>query len=689
MKHLYTSFRIKLALLFVICTCLSISAPLARAGDTVLARVELTGTVDQLGLPVHAHLQGGDGVDYALVIAPEKTIRDTGSRYTILDTAPVVRDGQGYIIALERIDGARKKAAAGFHVLMDDGRNIVVKLHARQTTALAKLGFELEWLDAVPMVFKKPTAKTAPVRAAASIVYDATIAGMIHDVTQATLEQYIGNITGETPVNIGGSSYTITTRHTSSGTPIEKATQYMYEFMQGLGLSVSYHNWTYWFTSNRNVIGEKTGSVKPNEIVLITAHLDSLPSSGPAPGADDNGSGSVAVMTLAEIFSTQDFERTLRFVFFTGEEQGLYGSKKYADAVSSAGDNIVAVYNMDMLAWDDIGGPTLRLHTRTTSSSGYNDDMVLANTFVDVVNTYGLSTGLTPIIDSDGITASDHSPFWNKGIPAILAIEDDEDDFCDNYHTANDKMSTLNFTYFTNYVKASLGTCAYLAAPLTLRPDFTFNASGLTVSFTDTSDTIPGSTITERVWQFGDSTLSTQLNPTHTYAAPGSYTVSLSLSDDQGNSRSIFKPITVTNTLNYCDANSTNYSYEWIKEVIIGTYIQVSQASGYSDFTDTVFQFTKGVGKSVSLSPGFSSSTYTENWRIWIDLNQDGDFEDAGEMVMEGSGTSTVTGTITIPATASEGYTRMRVAMQYGSAPSPCGAFEYGEVEDYTVKISN
>ena len=76
-----------------------------------------------------------------------------------------------------------------------------------------------------------------------------------------------------------------------------------------------------------------------------------------------------------------------------------------------------------------LSGPTLRLHTRTTSNPGYPGDRAIADVFVDVVSNYGLSGSLTPIIDPDGITASDHSPFWNKGYSAILAIEDDEDDF--------------------------------------------------------------------------------------------------------------------------------------------------------------------------------------------------------------------------------------------------------------------
>jgi hypothetical protein len=429
----------------------------AQPEPLMLARVEVTDGVDALGLPVYAHLQDAAGKEYALVIAPVSQLDQAGVDYRILDTEA---SGSAYVVALERRPGARQQAAQVVDVLLDDGLHIVGRAKLEQAEALAELGFDIQRLDDVPMILG------APVRLAAeplAVEYDPTVAEMVNQVQQTTLYTYDGNLSGEWPVSIGGSDYTITTRYTRSGTPIQNATQYVYEHMQALGLTVSYHDWTRGSTSNRNVIGEQTGTTQPGEIVLITAHLDDVPSTGLAPGADDNASGSAAVMVAADILSQYELERTVRFIFFTGEEQGLYGSQEYADLVYDAGENIVAVYNMDMIAWDDLDGPTLRLHTRTTSSSGYPGDRAIADLFVDVVNTYGLSTSLTPIIDPDGVTASDHSPFWSKGYSAILAIEDDQDDFCDYYHTVNDTLFTLNMTYFTNYTKASVGTAAYLA----------------------------------------------------------------------------------------------------------------------------------------------------------------------------------------------------------------------------------
>lgn len=501
----------------------------AESNPAVLAKVEVVGMVDQLGVPVYAHLQDANGFDYALVVSTKNQMDSLNLKYRILAVIKADTKASDFVVALERISGARILATNTVTVLFDDGKHIIAKADEAQTETLAAMGFEINRLPEDPMVFK--VYRKLAVEEALAVDYDPNVQAMINSISQSTLHTYTGNLSGEWAVNIGGADYTISSRHTNSGTSIQKATQYVYEFLQGLGLSTSYHNWTYGSYSNRNVVGEKAGTVSPTEIILVTAHLDSMPSGSFSPGADDNASGSVGVMALAEAMNSYDFERTVRFVLFTGEEQGLYGSKRYASAVSS--ENIVAVYNMDMIAWDSTGGPTLRIHTRTSSNPGYSADMELANTFTDVVSTYGMSSNLTPIIDSDGVSASDHASFWNEGFAAILAIEDDVNDFCDYYHTTNDRLSTLNMDYFTNYVKASLGTVAHLAFLPTSGPraNFSYSINDLAVSFTDTSTNSTG-TNTSWYWEFGDGATSTVQNPNHTYSAYGNYDVSLTVTDD-------------------------------------------------------------------------------------------------------------------------------------------------------------
>jgi hypothetical protein len=142
-------------------------------------------------------------------------------------------------------------------------------------------------------------------------------------------------------------------------------------------------------------------------------------------------------------------------------------------------------------------------------------------------------------------------------------------------------------------------------------------------------------------------------------------------------------------TASYCTSNGTNVQYEWINNVTLGTINNTTNANGgYGDFTNLSTSLTPGTTYSISLKPAFSGSTYTEYFKVYIDYNNDKDFDDAGENVYSSAGTTTtVTGSFTVPSTATAGATRMRVIMKDGTISGPCGSFTYGEVEDYTINI--
>lgn len=140
----------------------------------------------------------------------------------------------------------------------------------------------------------------------------------------------------------------------------------------------------------------------------------------------------------------------------------------------------------------------------------------------------------------------------------------------------------------------------------------------------------------------------------------------------------------------YCTSQGTNVSYEYINSVALGTINNTSQSdNGYGDYTSLSTNLTAGGSASITITPGFPrGSSYTESYKVWIDFNRDGDFTDAGEEVFSQSSSSAVSGSISIPAGAVSGTTRMRVSMRYNTAPASCGNFTYGEVEDYSVNIT-
>lgn len=290
------------------------------------------------------------------------------------------------------------------------------------------------------------------------------IEAMLGQVVSGTLYQYVGDLSGAWPVTVGGEAYTLTTRYTYSGEPVLKATQFVSEHLAALGLEVEVH---YWRPDRPpNVVGELRGERQPEEIVILSAHLDSW-SGQPmvlAPGADDNASGVATVLLAADILSQYRWNCTLRFSLWTGEEQGLLGSNAYAQRASDNGEQIVGVLNLDMIGWDGMAGPDMDLHANQADVPA---SMQLAELFAEVVEAYNVN--LQPEIIPAGIGRSDHVSFWSHGYAAILGIEDyapDGHDFNPYYHTTQDLLQHLDMDYFTEFATASVGTFAHMGGLL-------------------------------------------------------------------------------------------------------------------------------------------------------------------------------------------------------------------------------
>ena len=141
--------------------------------------------------------------------------------------------------------------------------------------------------------------------------------------------------------------------------------------------------------------------------------------------------------------------------------------------------------------------------------------------------------------------------------------------------------------------------------------------------------------------------------------------------------------------LNYCNSASTNVNDEFISRVQLNTIDNSSGAQFYSDFTGVSTTLSKGSQYTITITPTWTGTIYNEGYSVWIDYNRDGDFTDVGEQVWTkaASKTTPVSGSFTIPTSAVENSTRMRVSMKYNGIPTSCETFTYGEVEDYTVII--
>jgi hypothetical protein len=319
--------------------------------------------------------------------------------------------------------------------------------------------------------------------------------GLMAQVTPNGLSNIVGDLSGEWPILVDGETVTITSRVQLDGDAILPALQYVFAHMQNTGLEPYYFDWQLPagpITRGRDIVATLPGNVHPDEIVLMTAHVDDMvnrdvDSAGsahprppipvidplwmhqPAPGADDNASGTAGVLLTARILSGHRFERTIRFVFFTGEENGYLGSFSYARAMRAAGENIVAVYNLDMLGYDGAGGPVVDIDLRTAMDSP--QDGALADIFTEVVRANGIDLIPERQYQSGIYVGSDHGMFWAQGYPAIDIMENHSGDFNPYYHSQYDRLEHLNMTYYTNVIKAALGAVAYSAGPLDPAPD--------------------------------------------------------------------------------------------------------------------------------------------------------------------------------------------------------------------------
>lgn len=186
-----------------------------------------------------------------------------------------------------------------------------------------------------------------------------------------------------------------------------------------------------------------------------------------------------------------------------------------------------------------------------------------------------------------------------------------------------------------------------------------------------------------------------------TYAVTGltastTYTFNVKAKDASGNVSANSNTVSVSTLANtavtYCTSTSSNTADEKIGKVVLGSINNTSiGTAGYEDFTTLSTNLTRGTSNTITITPSWTSTKYKEGYAVWIDYNGNGVFTDAGEKVWTkaASTTTPVSGTFTIPATATLGATRMRVQMSYNATPtSSCQSFTYGQVEDYTVNIT-
>jgi hypothetical protein len=383
-------------------------------------------------------------------------------------------------------------------VLLRFRQIVIVEVKAEKEASLLTLGLPVYSLlndVIIPPTVRQPIVPQ-DLRSASERVADSQIVSqLIDEVDPERLRSIIYDLQEnrdlDPPYNAFQSRFCLRVENTDnpSDDACDNAAEYIFRKLQSYGLEVEYDPFDhevlqvspyYGFGiignyEMLNVIGTLPGS-GPNRdrIYIICAHYDSIGANSPgwarsrdswktmpAPGADDNASGTAAVIEAARVLSQTDFGCTLKFIAFSGEELGMHGSRHYADAAFTSNEEIIGVINLDMIG-HEYGA--LDAAVMTNQSSAW-----LANAAMAASEDHNIDLELSSFIDPS-ITNSDHGPFWNKRYSAVVFAETyygnaGTAEFSPVYHTTEDTLDKLNMDLVARTTQVLVATLAELADP--------------------------------------------------------------------------------------------------------------------------------------------------------------------------------------------------------------------------------
>ncbi len=279
-------------------------------------------------------------------------------------------------------------------------------------------------------------------------------------------------------------------RHRTAGAAHLQATRdTMEKLFLSMNLAVQKQDVPFGNSTGKNIIGTHAGAVLPQNVVIVDAHYDTVSN---APGADDNGSGTVGVWEAARILSKYRFKKSLRFIGFDLEESGLIGSREYVLLGLPASETVEGVFNFEMIGYFSTMPGSQALPTgfnllfpaayNEVSANDFRGDFItnigntnsqsLVTLFKSAANQYVSGLKVINVVApgnsqvAPDLRRSDHVPFWDTNRKA-LQITDGANFRNDCYHTPQDTADgKLSFTFMSNVVKATVAAAAILAEPL-------------------------------------------------------------------------------------------------------------------------------------------------------------------------------------------------------------------------------
>lgn len=256
----------------------------------------------------------------------------------------------------------------------------------------------------------------------------------------------------------------------------EKAAKYIYEQFLDMGLKTRYHYWADFndnlrlrFYKDKDVEATQDGIDNTNnEILVFNAHYDSGPIS---PGAIDDGSGVAAVLAAAAVLSHFQFNRTIKYVTFSGEEAGLIGSRNYVRELYKNDTDILVEFNADMIGCANTSeeGETMYI-SQTKDANWVVDEIKKVN------QNYGINFNIRGAWNLSAEGKRHGSDFFDFVLHGYEAVAFWESGHYEYWHTQNDTIDKVNFSYLTNMTKLIVASLAHLADIETYYPQVKIGA---------------------------------------------------------------------------------------------------------------------------------------------------------------------------------------------------------------------
>ena len=356
------------------------------------------------------------------------------------------------------------------HILYHQGKEVLLNITSRQADELTKKGYRGIHVPHIQRAMRENQI---------AIPYECTHHPLIEELLSRTSQtqwlDWIEKITGVESVDIGGTTYSITTRHSDAlFNGNLKGRAYPFALQQAqywhYGDNIEEDSYLYGGQTWKNLVLTLPGEGTSKDLVLMVGHYDTMSDQATtnAPGADDNSSGSATLFEAARLLRQFRFDRTIKLIFFTGEEQWLQGSAAYVNDHSTT--NMLGVINLDMFGWDGDNDRCFQMEVGTIVSS-----QDVGHCVEDSINAYSLNLPHDFVI-TNASPAGDHASFWDVGVGAVNLFENGDNDnlpggcvggdFNPYYHTIDDNLSTMTVSYAYDIGRAGLASIAAMAIPI-------------------------------------------------------------------------------------------------------------------------------------------------------------------------------------------------------------------------------